>query len=377
MAVIGRTIKVVSDVLEVLFSPTNYTKTASTIAGHLEGIDTALGSAGGSGGGGMSLDGCPPAFRYKDVGEITIVKGRYYKAGWRIDGQYQDYTNMSSYWDVASAVNVDVDAPGTMIGGDVISSWYSVFMTGASTFLVLPFIRVKTITYSSPNTVINPANHDDGTTANDNFVSADDCFNNYRLILLCDTSYHGNIYTITDSVNGTPDQILISGDVTSQIAAKQWLQMIPPSGTACLYLGCIRLDSSGNIVQFYRTNWQVQYASYIQMAGVLNTTESNTDLGAAVPPTAKKLQSHITINSGGGTNAAGMSANIYSGTAGTNLVTTLFYASTTAHVEHRMGMPFDLLLTAVASMRNKFLMHNGTAWVAATEGYFRVCGFKE
>ncbi|MEW6138902.1 MAG: hypothetical protein AB1733_11775 [Thermodesulfobacteriota bacterium] len=331
-----------------------------------------------SGGGGALPDYCPPAMKYKDSDEIIIPKGRYYRLGHRIDGQYQDLNSAASYWDLAASLEIDVDAPGTMIGGDVASSWYSVFLTGEQTALVLPFIRAKTVFFSDPNTIISPANHDDGTTGNNNFLSADDELNGYRLVLLSNTvSHYGKVFTISDCVNGTPDQICISGDQTPHIQATDWLQTIPPQSVPSLYLGSIRLDSSGNIVQFYRTNWQVQYASYIQVAGVLNTTESNTDLGAAVPPTAKKLQSHITINSGGGTNAAGMSANIYSGTAGTNLVTTLFYASTTAHVEHRMGMPFDLLLTAVASMRNKFLMHNGTAWVAATEGYFRICGFEE
>lgn len=331
-----------------------------------------------SSGGGPAPDYTPPSMKWKDINEVTLPIGRYYKAGHRLDGQYQDTTNMSSYWDLAAAVNVDVDAPGTMIGGDVISSWYSLWMTSASTFLVLPYIRVDAIAYSAPNTVINPADHADGTTANNNFVSANDCFNTYRLMQLCDTTYHGTIHTIADSVDGTPDQILITGDVTAQIAATEWLQMIPPSGAACLYLGDIGFDASGNLIEFDMPGkWTYSYSPYIQINGNLHATDyANTDLGLAVPPTAKEVQ--FVLNAGsGGTSAQGVQISVaWRGASNTEWWSMTLSSDGSVVPQFRKSQSVWAPLQIKSKIRNMIRIDIGTSWIAATYGDFRVYGFK-
>lgn len=333
------------------------------------GSESATGS-----GSGPAPDYTPPAFQYKDVDEITISAGRYYKAGHRLEGQYQDLTNMSSYWDLGSSVDVDVDAPGTMIGGDVVSSWYSVFMTGTGSFLILPFIRVDAISYSNPNTVINPADHSDGTTANDDFVSANDVFNTYRLMQLCDDSDHGTIHTIVDSVDGTPDQILISGDVTSQVAAGEWLQMIPPAGTACLYLGTIGFDASGNLLVFYRDGWRTTFKTSIVVNANLDTSFGNTEMGSCVPPVTRVWHGFVSANSEA-TTATQLGFYIAAGTDGTSVILQSFSDSTTK-AWRAAAAPVDIPITTISIVRNYVNMYAG-GFVAASAGEFRTAGFTE
>jgi hypothetical protein len=369
----------------VAFTPTNYAPSAPAsardeerVAAHLKGIDTALGSVGG-GVLGCAPDYTPPAIKYKDADEIYVPKGRYYKAGHRIDGQYQDTANMDSYWDVASAFAVDVDDPVNLLGGDVVSSWYSVFLIGAFTVQVLPYIRARLVALDGAKTKINPGNHDDGTTQNDNFVTANELFNGYRLILLCDTVYHGTVYEISDSVNGTPDEIRTAGDKTGEIVAKDWLQMIPPSGTACLYLGTIRFDASGNILQFWKQNWRTIYAAYIQVNANASTSEGNTEIAPAVPPVAKAVNGYFAATTTG-ISVKGIIIRTYTGSSGANQIVAHRWSNETSALtnvsfnERFSGLP----ITAVSIIRNKSTyLDSSYTEQPMSGGSFNITGFEE
>jgi hypothetical protein len=332
------------------------------------------------GGGGASPDYCPPAFQYKDADEITIKSGRYYCGGYRLDGQYQDLTGLSSYWDVTS-FDVDVDG-ASLVGGDVVSSWYSVFLIGASSVVILPFIRIEAHDYNvshSGKTTINPANHDDGTTSNTSFVYDDDDFNGYRLVLLSNTSYRGSVYTIDDTVNGTPDEIIIDGNVSAEIDAKEWLQMIPASGTSCVYLGAIELDGSGDLYSFSRHGWTYQFSSILSAAVASSTSEANWDIGYYCPPTAPFVD--ITFYADTYTTSGkGPIIYLYSGSTGTVQIYRKWYRTETNAtgrlMEFHMGR---LLLSSVASVRGKIVCLNTSNVEVACAGtcYVRISGFEE
>jgi len=312
-------------------------------------------------------DYTPPAIKYKDADEITVPEGQYWPLEWRLDGQYKGANYVP--WTVAAAFDVDVDLAGNLIGGDVVSSWYSVFMTSASTVKILPMIRVDALDYNVSNalkTTINPANHDDGTTANDSFVSAADVFNTYRLVLLTMGTYHGNVYTIEDSVDGTPDQVIIDGDVSAEIAATEWLQMIPPAGTDCLYLGCIRLDASGNLKYFEKSRHHYTYDSQNDVSGNLGTSFANTDLGAVIPPTAVSFSAGIYVEATGA--PTWMMCTLAKTIAGSSQWKQ-YWNKATGHV---MEDPF-IPVTAPSISRNMFKQSDGAAGV----GKFRVNGYDE
>lgn len=326
------------------------------------------------GGGGMSLDGYPIPFEYYDTSHVLIPDGPYWLAGHRLRGFYRDIDNMGTRIDVSSPVTLDITAVGTLIGGKVNSSWYSLWMIDASTFLVLPYIRVDTIAYSAPNTIITPAAHSDGTTAENGFVSANDCFNTYRLMQLCDTTYHGTIHTIADSVDGTPDQILITGDVTSQILVTEGLQMMPPTGTACLYLGDIRFHSDGTLRWFKKDKWFYQLPDRTSVSGVLNTSANNTDLWTAIPPTAKKFLAGCKIYYSGA--STGLTANMYRGTAGSDITEQILPFSALTSSSGKLSSIVQLFpLSAVGKIRNSFQANTGS-WVAATEGDFMITAYE-
>jgi len=259
-------------------------------------------------------DYTPPAIKYYDADEITIPAEVYYPLGHRLDGQYQ----VKNYvpWDVAAAFQVDVDG-ASLVGGDTPSAWYSVFMTSASTVLILPFVRPNAVNFSVDKTELYPAEHNNGTTANTTFVNANDCFNTYRLMLLTMGTYHGNIYTILDTVNDASDKILITGDVSAEIAAGQWLQMIPPAGTDCLYLGTIRLKSTGDLMEFTKRGWLYEYNPTISVtANGHASTLANTEVGPAIPPTAATAAFHYLAGQNGGAGVASVDLQIAYGLTG-------------------------------------------------------------
>lgn len=322
----------------------------------------------------------PPDIVYKDADEVTVPVGFYPAAGHRLKGQYQNVGPIDTFWEVNSAVDVDVDAAGTLIGGKSTGgtgSWYSLFMTSASTFLVLPFVRVDAISESGGVTTINPAAHDDGTTADNTFVTGDDDFNDYRLMYLSYDTNDGTIWTISDTVNGTPDQIKVASDITAIVSAADWLQMLPPAATDCLYLGTIRVDNSGNLLAFDRYGrFGVQYRVQVVVDAVLGTSPGNTDLGAAVPPIARRIVGDIWVSH----NVNGLrqiGCYVYSGSSGTNLLLQrrYYFAENTVN-DASFISGIDCAMSSVSLLRN-YCYANAGSNVAADSANFRIRAWEE
>lgn len=313
----------------------------------------------------VSPDWCPPVFSYKDADEIYVWPGRFFKGGYRFKGQYQDLAGLATYWDVASKLSVDIDGvysagvTSGMLGGKVNSSWYSLFMMGntANDFLVLPFVRVKAIAYGAPSTTINPGDHPTGASYEDGFITAADQWNTYRLVKLDmeDPLTDGNVYTIADTTDGTHDGILITGDKTSEIAAGDWLQLIPPSGVDCVYLGSILINISGNITEFVKNGWVTSFRSQV---GIMNlnkaTTASlaNSDLSTCAPPTANRIAFDYNITTAA--TARGIVSRVYAGSSGSTAVQTVRTSilGLTAVATWHIRSNCSLALTATNLIRN-------------------------
>jgi hypothetical protein len=336
-----------------------------------------------------STDWTPPPFYRSDADNVGIRKGRYHKGGERIFGHYQDLAGMASYWDVSANFTVDIDATYSagstsgILGGDVASSWYSFWMVDSDEILILPMIRVDALDYDTSNagkTTINPAAHSDGTTAENGFLTANDQWNNYRLLLIAglEDSNHGREFTIEDTVTGTPDEIIIDGDQTSYISATNWLLLIPPSSTDCCYLGTMFYNSSGQLDGFISPEaFEIQWTAEKTVAGVKNTTAGNTDLNAAVSPTTIRANLMLYGNSDS-TAAASIRVSIYSGSSGTNLVAEpRIQPGVTEVAWVYLQIYYDHSFSVAAQIRNKFEMRSSSAWVAAIVGNFGIRGFKE
>ncbi len=348
-------------------------------------VDAHAGGGGG-GSGGPAPDYTPPNIIYKSATEIYLPGGRYSKGGYRHGGQYQDLPNLGSYWDIASqfAVNItgaySAGASSGILGGKISSSWYSVFLMGndANSVLLLPCIRVKTITYSAPNTIINPGNHATGASNENGFLTANDQWNNYRLVNLSYDTYDGEVFTIADCVDGTPDQLVITGDITTKVAAGGWLQLVPPTDTACLYLGYVGFDASGNLKQFAKDGWEYAQYDTSSVTPVLSTSYGNTELASLIPPVATRINCTIQIGSGS-TSATDFQIWARGGTAGTTGGFQLGRKGegTNRAAWEKYGCSFVWQMSAVSTIRNKCQMWNGSGDVAAVEGFLYVMGVKE
>lgn len=332
-------------------------------------------------------DYSPPAFQWKDAGSLTIPKGRYYKAGYRHRQHYQDDCQLNEFWSVGT--KYDVTVTGTysvggagVLGGKVNNSWYSVFMLGSSEIILLPFVRCDIVTYSAPNTIINPAAHNDGTTAENGFITANDQFNNYRLVKLSFDSYDGNVYTIADSATGTPDSFTISGDKTAEILVTEWLQMIPPSGVRCLYLGTVRVDGSGNLWQFTKKYWLYMFKTAVQINANLSTSAANTEVAAGVPPTAAFSLFTIYGGNNGSVSTYAINLSLCYGTDGGNYGYAYGYSNTDAHDRYRRdSIATRWPMSAMTKIRNALYGWSSTPEpdtnVALEEGHFTFYGFEE
>lgn len=323
----------------------------------------------------------PPKLKYKDIDEFYLIAGIYYKAGPRISGQYQDISGMDEYWTVSvdDDISIDTSIIGAKSTGGT-GSWYSVFMTSATTCVILPYIRVDYVFYDYQvgETVINPAEHDNGTTADNSFVNADDCFNNYRLVYLSRDADHGTIWTISDTIQYQTDEIIVTGDITDVLDDAEWMQMIPAASTPCLYLGTIRIDNSGNLVGWYMPDtFEVELSARTSVGGNLSTSATMTDVGIAIPPITEKAYGQLFLKASNA-NAELVRAYLYSGDSGENQVGgAQLHASPNASNDLIHVADFQHVMTAVAEIRNKFVMDVGAGAVAATDGDFYIRGWKE
>ena len=318
-------------------------------------------------------DYIPPDHIYSDASTITIPKGRYFKAGYRLNGQYQDLDNMTEYWDTTSGINITTSS--IVVGGLSNQSWYSLFMIGQETFVLLPCIRVDTISYSDGYTTITPANHSDGTTANNDFVTSSGVFNDYRLIYLSFDTNDGTLYTIADSTSGSPDEIKIAGDITSVVAAKDFLRMIPPE-IPCLYLGCVGTsDGSTDLRPYRKHKWWTEFDAPPGLSPNLSTSYANTEIGGDMPPVAKRASLRVYVGSEA-TSCYSVQADFAAGTSSTTTKFMLYYNADPSRAYRRLYSCFIWNVTAIYTIRNKFHLWTGSD-VAAAAGNIWVVGFEE
>jgi len=272
-------------------------------------------------GGGLPIPGyAPPPFVWKDVDDLYIMPGRYYPMGHRISGQYQN-TTIGDYWEVTApfaAGALDTYSAGVtsgILGGkeSTVWTWLSVFMTDADEILFLPWVRVPSADYNvshTGKTTITPGDNNGAATTY--LVTAADQFNGYRLVKHSYRSdpYHGFTATIEDTVNDTADELIIDGDVTDEFGTgdtdsctSPWLQIIPPVGTSCLYLGQVMVDGSNEIQCFQRFSkwgyvWRYAYKHGLNISAT-NTAEgfALTSMRYKIPPTAMRAVMVVVVGS--------------------------------------------------------------------------------
>jgi hypothetical protein len=165
----------------------------------------------------------------------------------------------------------------------------------------------------------------------------------------------GTVYTIADTVNGTPDQILITGDKTAEIATKDWLKLMPPASVDFLELGFIRIDDSGNLLQMYHSpNREYKYTGFVSISGNKGTAAANTEVSAAVPPTARKVAGVVGLYDWI-VNMHGLRCETYDGTSGANQQ----HVTEVWENLNRTGMTiydyFEHNMNAISIIRNRFI----------------------
>jgi hypothetical protein len=345
---------------------------------------------------GATSDYVPPSMIYKDTSNVYVPVGNYYKMGYRVLSQYQDFDRFFDYWNTASTLTVQLDATysagGTpssgMIGGaKVNSSWYSVFMLGNQNynFVVLPYLRVKAVDYDSTHagqTTVNPSDHDTGGSYENGFLLVDDAWNNYRLVKIDTDLTNGIVLNIDDSTSATNDEILFNTDQVSagaSLVAGDWLQMIPPAGP-CLYLGSVRFNGSGNLVTFSYQNWLFTYtiAQVINLNKAASSSLVNTDLASAIPPLARGVRGWVSLIEA--TSCRGVVGRFYSGTSGSNQVSSIEVKRDTADTNTTLTSNLGSCpLTAVTLLRNHCAYIDGSDVEQAITGTaaLNVVGFEE
>lgn len=127
-------------------------------------------------------------------------------------------------------------------------------------------------------------------------LKANDAWNNYQLVKhSSDASLDGDVVTIEDTIENVSasDEVVINGDEVStgaQFAEDDWLQLIPPSTTDFVYLGSIKFDASGDLVQFRKHGRTTEYAEPVTIEGSKQYSIDETEVSCAVPPVAEQVK---------------------------------------------------------------------------------------
>jgi hypothetical protein len=359
-------------------------------------LDTQL-LGGGGGGGGASY--VPPPIGYYDTTTIYIPGGRYYKAGRRIKGQYQDTVNMGSYWDVNTGnvfINQAYDAEngvsGTLGNALIISSYYSVFLmgivglSGDPLCLFLPWIRVKSYSYAFiedyVSTTIYLADHATGGSYENGFITSNDAWNDYLIVLRKAEDFYNdgylNQFDIVDTVEATPDKIIINTpSPLSSFGAKDWFQLTPPSNTPCLYLGTIKTDASGYITSFVKSGWKTDYMVIgTSVAGYKSgTTPHITELGSYLPPCATRF--NVIVKSSYSSAATGVGVAIYlpyESTFANSWKDLSVWGASASNME--INQEVSLPVFSSQGVYNCFYRY-ASGYGAATTGTFTITGWEE
>jgi hypothetical protein len=331
----------------------------------------------------ISPDHLPADISWVDNTTLRVPRGRYFKGGYRWRGHYQDLEGIKNYWDIPADLSFTVISK--MIGGAVApSSWYSVFLTDSNNIEVLYFVRVQSASYSGGRTTVNLCQHDNSSNPELGALSETGAWNTYQLLKISDdTTSDGIVSIIENSTVGSHDSLTIFGDHISsgaKIISGDWLQMIPPVSTSCVYLGVIRIDSGSHMKQFTK-----QGNSYVQVptgwiSGNTTNSPSNTFLGSEIPPVASEAS--FTASVGSNTNVQ-IKCELYFGSSGSNVleeiksVNNLSYTGGWAVNEYSASMPISWVMTNTCQIRNRFVKYANNAWIATETGSFLVKGFRE
>jgi len=134
----------------------------------------------------------------------------------------------------------------------------------------------------------------------------------YQLVKASCDSLDGTVFPITSN---TAAELVVSGDVTSEVLANDYFRLAPPQTQACLYLGTIIFDSSGHIIPFVKNGWTYTYPIGYKIDGYKTLgTPALVSLFKAVPPHAIFVQLLCLI--GDSTSADGFGIYLYDGSSG-------------------------------------------------------------
>lgn len=353
------------------FIPTDVTETenATQLAAYLKGIDLSL----------LAPDRdayTPTPFIFHSDSQIKVKADTYYAMGYRHRGRYEKRSPKT----ITYGSDLTVTVSSAISGGLIQDSWYAVFATNPSSpsCSILPFIRVKNVTYNAPDTRIYIGKHTDYATAENGFVTTNDLWNAYRVVKISFDDNDGTVWTILDTVNTTGDYITVSGDQTSKIAAGDWLMLIPATTVDFCYLGVLQIDSGWTVQNVMRKRGTWDYAYSIVPApaieGNLSTDPANTELVSGLPPNAESANLSLYVSSGSSA-VNTIEAVLLGGNSDSVAILDLFhYVPTAALMEHSWA--FSWVFTAVGSIRNTLIQDDGSS-AAADSGEFYISSFSE
>jgi len=364
------------DKLVIDWEPANYTPTdvdetelTTELAAHLKGVDLAL----------LSPDlysYCPKPVLFKSDSQLTLQAGDYYALGYRHRGEYERHSTTK----ITVASNTDVTISSAISGGKPNDSWFSVFLRNPSSpgLLILPYIHVKASSYVSGSTRVEIGSHLDHEVANDDFLTAADQWNSYRLMKISYDAYDGYTYDIATSVTTSGDYVTIVGDKTTEILAGDWLAMIPDSTDDFVYLGVIYINTGWNLEHQMRQpgTWDYprKHIDAPWIAGNSSDEADNTSLIEAVSPNAHEAQMAVTLMSGS-TDVTGLEVTLYGGAS----LEVCLHDFVTAGAEAVMSNshPVRWFFSHPATVRNSMIQEVEGEWEGVSEGYFEVYSYSE
>jgi hypothetical protein len=140
-------------------------------------------------------------------------------------------------------------------------------------------------------------------SADSNFITGNDLYNNYRLVKIAFDENDGQIVTVSDTISGSPDQVVIDGDQVSSgphLLDGNWLQLVPASSIPCVYLGTVKLNENGFLEKFDYDEWEWRFAETFVVGPAPYVKASSGELGPTGPTGASGY-----VGSDGATGPAG------------------------------------------------------------------------
>jgi hypothetical protein len=165
-----------------------------------------------------------------------------------------------------------------------------------------------------------------------------------------------------------------------------FIQIVPPDNVPCLYLGCIRIDSSGNLQKFIKRGWVYRWYSGIAVSSYkatggsgwpdsIGTYSGNTYVGAAVPPQAISAYFGTLVGDYGSQNTSGPVSMLYSDEGVLQVYNEYNWEYTVS------WKVFETLVNwtfcSVQSVRNQHQSHQYGTMYIPQDAYFRFFGFEE